>query len=173
MKATPNVIPVIQGGFAVSADPNDVMSTVLGSCVAVCLFDPVKAVGGMNHFLLATASHADSNDLKYGINAMELLINRLINAGAQRENLKAKIFGGARMTDHAGDIGQGNATFAENFLKRENIPCVSASVGGEKARRVQFFPTTGTARQMQITGTTPQVASSPYSQRTEPNITLF
>lgn len=166
-------ITVIQGDYAVSADPNVMMSTVLGSCVAVCLFDPKAGVGGMNHFLLATYGATESDDLKYGVNAMELLINRVLNAGGQRSHLQAKLFGGARMTEHARDIGATNATFALDFLARESIACLSQSLGGVSARRIQFIPSTGAARQMQVSGALPDVApvKPPPPQHTD--ITLF
>ena len=173
MNGASKTISVIQGDYAVSADPEVIMSTVLGSCVAVCLYDPVKGVGGMNHFLLATAQDANTRDLKYGINAMELLINQMLRAGAVRENLHAKLFGGARMTDHARDIGKGNALFAEDFLQKEGIRCISASLGGDMARRVQFIPTTGAARQMQIAGAAPEERTPPHAPTLAPDITLF
>lgn len=165
-------ITVVQGDYAVSADPQVYMSTVLGSCVAVCLFDPTARVGGMNHFLLVGETRNDAADLKYGVNAMELLINKVLRAGGQRHALKAKLFGGARMTDHARDIGSSNAKFALEFLQREGIPCIAQSLGGDKARRVQFTPTSGAARQMQISGPdpieTPRPAPAPATE-----ITLF
>ncbi len=167
------MITVVQGDYAVSADPSAVMSTVLGSCVAMCLYDAVNRVGGMNHFLLATSSQAESDDLKYGINAIELLINRLLKSGAARCHLQAKLFGGARMTDHARDIGAGNAAFAKEFLEREGIVCVSSSLGGEQARRVQFVPTTGAARQLQITGMALDEKARPRPARKSQDITLF
>lgn len=166
-------VTVVQGDYAVSSDPDVVLSTVLGSCVAVCLFDLQAQVGGMNHFLLAGGGTTDSDDLKYGVNAMELLINRLLRAGADRRMLQAKLFGGARMTVHARDIGQSNAVFALDFLAREGISCLSQSLGGDKARRVQFTPTTGAARQLQIAGTPPEIAPAPQRTRLEPAITLF
>lgn len=173
MNGATKTVSVIQGDYAVSADPAVMMSTVLGSCIAVCLYDPVKGIGGMNHFLLAVAQDAQTRDLKYGINAMELLINRMLRAGAVRDNLQAKLFGGARMTNHAKDIGKGNAKFAEDFLQKEGINCVSASLGGEKARRIQFIPTTGAARQMQITGPAPsERVPTPVAARAT-DITLF
>jgi chemotaxis protein CheD len=168
-----NMITVVQGEYAVSTDPTAVMSTVLGSCVAMCLFDPVNRVGGMNHFLLATSSQAGSDDMKYGINAIELLINRLLQSGGERGNLQAKLFGGARMTDHASDIGAGNAAFAKEFLEKEGIVCLSSSLGGTKARRVQFSPTTGAARQLQIAGVTTDEFVLPRPPRTAPEIILF
>ncbi len=166
-------ITIVQGDYAVSTDPEAVMTTVLGSCVAVCLFDPRNAVGGMNHFLLATVAEGQSDDLKYGVNAMELLINRMLGAGAQRANLQAKLFGGARMTDHSGGIGTKNAAFAQEFLEKEGIPEVSSSLGGDKARRVQFIPTTGAARQMQVAGDMPDETRIARPVRQAPDITLF
>ncbi len=166
------IVTVVQGDFAVSNDANVVMSTILGSCVAVCVFDPQAKVGGMNHFLLASDGGANTADLKYGVNAMELLINKILRAGGDRRRLQAKIFGGARMTMHARDIGESNGTFALSFLEREGIPCLSQSLGGTMARRVQFTPTTGAARQMQITGSPPP-ESAIARPKPAADITLF
>jgi len=149
------------------------MSTVLGSCVAVCLFDTKAGVGGMNHFLLVGTKKAGGDDLKYGVNAMELLINHLLRIGAQRHALTAKLFGGARMTDHSRDIGQSNATFARDFLQQEGIQCLSESLGGDKARRLRFTPTTGAARQMQISGPAPEVVPVKRMKQIPADITLF
>ena len=167
------MITVVQGDYAVSADPQVVLSTVLGSCVAVCLFDAKSGVGGMNHFLLAGSGGNKSADLKYGVNAMELLINRVLQGGGQRANLQAKLFGGARMTDHSRDIGRSNADFALEFLNREGIACVSQSLGGDKARRVQFTPTTGAARQLQIAGPDPNTIPVKRAAPPANDITLF
>ncbi len=170
--ATQQTVTVVQGDFVVSADPAVILSTILGSCVAVCLFDPTAKVGGMNHFLLATGGDLDPADMKYGINAMELLINNLLRAGGDRRRLQAKAFGGARMTSHARDIGQSNAMFAMDFLEREGIPCLSNSLGGIMARRVQFTPATGAARQMQIAGS-PQIETVMTRKKPVADITLF
>ena len=166
-------VTIVQGDYSVSSDPAVVMSTVLGSCIAVCLYDPFARIGGMNHFLLASAGEAKSDDLKYGVNAMELLINRVLRAGGDRTKLQAKVFGGARMTQHARDIGRTNAEFALEFLDREGIPCVSQSIGGDLARRVQFTPATGAARQLQIAGAGQVI--EPVQRRVAPasEITLF
>ncbi|MEJ8561285.1 chemotaxis protein CheD [Yoonia sp. GPGPB17] len=172
MSSRETVITIVQGDFAVSTNPDVIMSTVLGSCVAVCLYDPDAGVGGMNHFLLAGTGGQRGRDLRYGVNAMELLINRLLRAGAERHKLRAKLFGGARMTTHARDIGPSNANFAEEFLKQEGIPCISQSLGGEQARRVQFTPTTGAARQLQISGDGPEIIPT-KKVPPPPDITLF
>lgn len=173
MNTPDKTITIIQGDFAVSGDPAVVMSTVLGSCVAVCLYDPDAGVGGMNHFLLAGNGDARSDDMRYGVNAMELLINQLLRAGAARDRLSAKLFGGARMTTHARDIGLSNATFAQTFLKDEGIPCVSQSLGGAQARRVQFKPVSGAARQLQIAGTAPDLLIERKPKPPASEITLF
>lgn len=166
-------ITIVQGDYAVSSDPAVIMSTVLGSCIAVCLFDPRARVGGMNHFLLAGDGQARGDDLKYGVNAMELLINKVLRAGGERRALQAKLFGGARMTDHARDIGQSNALFALEFLDREGIPCISQSLGGQKARRIQFTPSTGAARQLQVSGPAPDLSPLPAVLPPPAPITLF
>ncbi len=166
-------VTVVQGEFVVSVDPMVRLSTVLGSCVSVCLFDPTARIGGMNHFLLATHQTGAQDDLKYGVNAMELLINRLLQSGADRKRLVAKVFGGARMTAHARDIGASNVAFALAFLEREQIACLAKSVGGTAARRVQFIPTTGAARQMQVTDIQADPVATAMPPAPTPGITLF
>lgn len=169
----PQTVTVVQGDYFVTSDPNITITTVLGSCVAVCLYDTTAGVGGMNHFLLANQETASSKDLKYGVNAMELLINRVLQAGAERACLEAKLFGGARITDHSRDIGGSNANFAIQFLEREGITCVSQSLRGTKARRVRFYPTTGAAKQLLIANA-PQIVEVAQPQRKKgDDITLF
>ncbi|MEM9170299.1 MAG: chemotaxis protein CheD [Pseudomonadota bacterium] len=143
-------VHVIQGEFNVSGDPQVVLSTVLGSCVAVCMRDPVRKIGGMNHFLLPYAKERGGDSKKYGAFAMELLINKLLRGGAQRDRLEAKVFGGACITEGLGDIGGSNVEFARRFLTTESVPIVSESVGGVSARRVKFWPVDGRARQLLI-----------------------
>jgi chemotaxis protein CheD len=140
------IVPVVQGEFQVSNDSGVVLSTVLGSCVSVCLFDDRAKIGGMNHYLLAEGDLSESGNLKYGAYAMELLINSLLKKGAARANLSAKIFGGARMSGRFATIGPRNAEFAVSFLKGEGFPVLSQDTGGQSARRLNFHPTTGQAR---------------------------
>lgn len=173
MNSQSEMVTVVQGEFAVSHNPATVFSTILGSCVSVCLYDQSQRVGGMNHFLLAMSQGNGGSDLKYGVNAMELLINRLIKEGASRFNLEAKVFGGARMTAHSRDIGASNAAFALEFMDREGIPVRAQSVGGDRARRVQFVPTTGAARQIRFDGKISEVATRPQQQAPASNVTLF
>jgi chemotaxis protein CheD len=139
---------VIRGEHFVSSDPAVVLVTVLGSCVAACIRDPVAGVGGMNHFLLPGASENRRVGISHGVHAMELLVNDLLRHGARRDRLEAKVFGGARMVDGLTDVGAQNASFAERFLKDEGIPHVGGSLRGEHARRVQFWPASGRGRQL-------------------------
>lgn len=146
---------VIQGEWKVSRDPNVVLCTVLGSCVAACLRDPVAGVGGMNHFLLpgSVETLAQGGDVsRYGVHLMELLINGLLKEGARRDRLEAKVFGGAKTIASFSNIGQQNVDFAMKFLKDEGINVVSSSTGGEVGRKVEFWPVSGRARQYALTG---------------------
>jgi len=142
------LLHVVQGEYHVTREPGVVLTTILGSCVATCLWDPVAAVGGMNHFLLPGDDSNHGNEVRYGVNAMELLINGLLAQGAVRGRLQAKLFGGAQVVAGLGDIGGKNAAFAQKFLATEGIPCVASSLRGEQARRVRFWPTTGRAGQL-------------------------
>lgn len=139
---------VIQGEQAISDEAEVMITTVLGSCVAACLFDPERQIGGMNHFLLADGSGAQDGDMRYASASMERLVNGLMKKGADRSRLRAKIFGGARMMAGLPDIGRRNGEAAIAFLASERIPCISMSLGGTQARRIRFWPATGRAQQL-------------------------
>ena len=130
------------------------LTTVLGSCVAACLWDASAGVGGMNHFLLPHGRVGERTDiLRYGVHAMELLVNALLNAGARRSALEAKLFGGAHLTGGFSVAGRLNAEFATDFLDREGIAYRGGSMGGYAARRVEFWAVTGRARQRLVDDT--------------------
>ncbi|HBQ36838.1 MAG TPA: chemotaxis protein CheD [Rhodobacteraceae bacterium] len=137
---------ITQGEFAVGSSEDLVITTILGSCVSACLWDPVAHVGGMNHILLPDLPDS-IGCLGSGVNAMELLINAIIKNGGMKSRLKAKIFGGSKMVSRLSDVGQRNAEFVLNFLVDERIDCLAHSLGGEQARRIQFWPFSGRARQ--------------------------
>ena len=147
---SPGVIKlhVVQGEHRVSSDPDVSLLTILGSCVAACLYDPLRGVGGMNHFLLADGDGEEA--MRYGAYAMEVLINDLLKLGASRERLQAKLFGGAKIMERLNDIGAENVLFARRFLATEGIPVVGESLGGRRARRVEFWPVGGRARQREV-----------------------
>lgn len=157
-RQTFNIIHVVQGDFAVSDRPDTVLTTILGSCVATCLSDPVAGIGGMNHFLLPDGNPNDRQRYRYGSYAMELLINGLLKAGARKDRLVAKLFGGAAMNDGFGKIGIANGEFALKFLAIEGIPCLAQSLGGVHARRIRFTPATAYAQQMIVQ---PETVSRP------------
>ena len=142
-------VNILQGEQFVSDDGELMICTLLGSCVAACLRDPVARIGGMNHFLLPPrCSGADADGLRFGVHAMELLVNALLSAGARRDRLEAKLFGGAHMLDGLADVGRQNSDFALAFLKAEGVRYLGGSLGGAAARRVQFWPACGRARQL-------------------------
>ncbi len=135
------------GDTYVSSDPDEVLTTILGSCIATCIRDPVAGVGGMNHFLLPDGNAGDREARCYGVNAMELLINDILKHGGDRRRLEAKLFGGGNVVSALTDVGSRNCAFAKQFLNDEGIPIVGGDMGGAVARRIQYMPVTGRARQ--------------------------
>ena len=138
--ATGKIKRIVIGDVCSSNTPQRI-STVLGSCVAVCLHDPVARIGGMNHFALPSASDSTRAAASFGVHAMELLINQLMVRGADRGRLQAKVFGGADVINaDQGDqgIGRRNAEFIREFLSTEGIPMVSEYLGGERGMQVLF-----------------------------------
>lgn len=145
LTAGERALNIIQGEHAISRDENVVITTILGSCVSACLFDPVLRIGGANHFLLPDAG-TDPAEHRYATAAMEALVRSLLRAGADRGRLEAKLFGGAWRMANLPDIGRRNALAAADFLRKEGIPVVSSDLGGTQARGLRFWPATGHAR---------------------------
>jgi chemotaxis protein CheD len=145
-------VHVIQGEYCVTEDPSVMLTTILGSCVAACMRDPQAQVGGMNHFLLpGTDDRSQNREAEsYGVHLMELLVNDLLRHGARRERLEAKLFGGSATMQGLTDVGALNGRFAERFLRHEGITYVGGSLGGDRGRRIQFWPTSGRARQVAL-----------------------
>lgn len=148
--ATRNRVTIIQGEFKVLSQPDTVISTLLGSCIAVCLHDAAARVGGMNHFLLGEPSpdhRVSEADLqRYGVHAMELLINGMMKAGAERPRLRAHLYGGANIIAGLGGIGTANAAFAVRFLQTEAIAIGHNDTGGTRPRKIEFRPYDGKIR---------------------------
>ncbi len=138
---------ILPGGWAVEKERP--IATLLGSCVAVCLHDPVLKIGGMNHFMLPSgkpSGNGEQDALLRGDYAMEVLVNALLNRGAQKKRLVAKAFGGGRViaSIHTA-IGENNIRFTQEWLEREKIPLLSHDFGGSWPRKVLFEPDSGTA----------------------------
>jgi chemotaxis protein CheD len=126
-----------------------VLVTVLGSCVAACIRDKTNGIGGMNHFMLPKSTHEKagwvSASARYGAYAMEVMINQILKQGAKRENLEAKVFGGGAVIKNmnAMNVGDDNAKFALEYLRKERIPVIAEDLLGVLPRKVYFFPATG------------------------------
>ncbi|WP_420426247.1 chemoreceptor glutamine deamidase CheD [Algiphilus sp.] len=123
-----------------------VLATTLGSCVAACIYEEGDSgIGGMNHFLLPNGDQASG---RYGVYAMELLINDVLKLGARRDRLRAKVFGGGAVLAAVTsiDVGRQNATFVKRFLATEGIPITGEDLMGPHPRKVLFFPATSEAR---------------------------
>lgn len=135
------------GGWAVERQRP--ISTLLGSCVAVCIYDPVLRMGGINHFMLPSrlhSSNADTDIVLSGDYAMEILLNALLGKGARKERLIAKAFGGGTIvTSIQMAIGERNTAFAKEWLAREGIPLAASDFRGPWSRKVIFVPSTGEA----------------------------
>ncbi|WP_456388872.1 chemotaxis protein CheD [Profundibacter sp.] len=138
---------ITQGEFATASDEDSMITTILGSCVSACLWDPIAGVGGMNHILLPYETNGSGDTIGSRVNAMELLINAIIKKGGMKHRLEAKVFGGGKMISRFSDVGMKNGEFVISFLAAEGISCQSQSLGGEQARRIQFWPYSGRARQ--------------------------
>ena len=129
----------------------------------------------MNHFLLAGdgALRCDGAAERYGVYLMEVLVNGLLERGARRERLLGKLFGGACTGLSRGEIGTANGAFAKRFLAMENIPLVSASLGGNKVRRVEFWPVGGRARQLYINLPDPAPLPAPAKAAAHGEVEFF
>ncbi len=171
------------GGVFASVAPY-VVRTVLGSCIAVCLRDPVTKVGGMNHFMLPAGAANSLIPTSFGVHAMELLINRCMGLGADRNRLEAKVFGGGhvlRIKESDDNVPAVNIKFAREFLCTEGIPIVSQDLGGYSAREVYFFTDSGRTvlRRLPATGVSEVIPTQvlpkqrPAATPTDDNVTLF
>lgn len=141
------MVKIFPGEFYVAARSDDILVTVLGSCVAACIRDPIAGIGGMNHFMLphhkSGAWGVDSQSTRFGNFAMEKLINELIKAGCARERMEVKVFGGGNVTDTSNAIGSDNAAFVLRYLDAEGLRCAAQDLGGTLPRRIHYSPLTG------------------------------
>ncbi len=138
---------LMAGEYLATQEPDVVLTTLLGSCVAVCLIDDLSGVIGMNHFMLpgrfAHHHSAPVNDAKYGTCAIDLLVKDMVKAGARRNNLKAKVFGGGRIVEHFSmDIASSNTDFTKIYLENLAIPIIAEDLGGSWGRKLFFFSQT-------------------------------
>ena len=140
---------ILPGEFYVT-DSGEMITTVLGSCVAACVRDKVYGVGGMNHFMLPDGGGRSDGECatsaaRYGSYAMETLINEIIKHGGMRRNLECKLFGGGQVLANMTDVGKRNIAFVRQYVLDENIAVVAEDLGDIYPRRVVFFPNSGKA----------------------------
>jgi len=161
------IAKLLPGDFYVTTY-DEVLDTVLGSCVSACIRNAKLGIGGMNHFMLPRPSgnghdtweSAAGRATRYGSASMEQLINRILKAGGTRADLEVKIFGGGRVLKTLTDVGDHNVTFVREFLKQEGLRVTSEDVGDTCPRHVQYFPLTGRVRVRHLTSShTRDVAS--------------
>lgn len=138
-----NVIKVFSGDCYVSNKPDQMMVTVLGSCIAACIRDPLLRIGGMNHFLLPDGRNASDAPLRYGAYSMEKLINDILKMGGQKSRLEVKVFGGGNVIESSAMIGDKNVNFIRKYLKQEEIKISQEDLGGTSPRRIHYFTDTG------------------------------
>ena len=150
-------VKVFPGEHHVTQLDDEMLVTVLGSCVAACIRDPFAGVGGMNHFMLPEAGYSTnsswdvvSSGMRYGNEAMERLINDILVRGGRRERLEIKVFGGGNVMNASSNIGHRNADFVEDYLAAEGLPIAAAHLRGNLARRVHYFPATGKAMVLEL-----------------------
>lgn len=147
-------IKIGPGEHYVTREKNEAIVTVLGSCVAACIRDPVAGVGGMNHFMLPESATGRwggaSANMRYGNFAMEVLINDILRHGGRRSRMEIKLFGGATMIAAGSMIGPQNANFVEAYLKAEKMPVAAHHLRGCHARRVEYEPLDGRVRLLEM-----------------------
>ena len=146
------IAKILPGEYYVTRS-EEVITTVLGSCISACIRDPSARVGGMNHFMLPEdSSSGDGNRwldpvaglaTRYGTHAMESLINELMKLGGTRSRFEIKLFGAGRILASVTDVGARNIEFVHNFLKTEGLRTLAEDLGDIFPRRVAYFPTTG------------------------------
>jgi chemotaxis protein CheD len=151
-----NLMPaakILPGQYYVTRH-NEIITTVLGSCVSACIRDRILGIGGMNHFMLPISDDgawigADdpvSTAMRYGNHAMEMMINDILSHGGCRKNLEIKVFGGAQIMETVIDIGGQNIKFIHQYLKNEGLLLLKEDVGDIYPRKILFFPATGRVR---------------------------
>ena len=152
------VAKILPGEFYVTNE-DELITTVLGSCISACIRDRVSGVGGMNHFMLPETSKEKlqngneavvGNAMRYGNYAMEHLINTILEHGGKRKNLEVKLFGGGKVIPTMGTVGEKNVEFALEYVDAEGLTLLSQDLGDNYPRNVQYFPKTGKVRMKKV-----------------------
>lgn len=150
-----DAVKILPGEYFATSDDTMIV-TVLGSCVSVCLRDPGRGIGGMNHFLLpndgSDGGSLVSESARYGVFAMEILVNHVLKLGGRRAFLEAKVFGGGNVLRGltSNNVGERNAEFVMDYLQTEHIPVLASDLLDQYPRKVYFFPDTGKVKVRKI-----------------------
>jgi chemotaxis protein CheD len=148
------VAKILPGEYYVTYQ-NEILMTVVGSCVSACIRDSIYGIGGMNHFLLPAHTPSTygkwertsvSAACRYGNFAMENMINEILKHGGQRQNLEVKLFGGGRIVANMSNIGQQNIDFVKNYIRMEGLTLLAEDLGDIYPRKIVFFPSNGRVR---------------------------
>jgi chemotaxis protein CheD len=164
-------VKVFPGEHYVTEKTDEMLVTILGSCVTACIRDPLTGVGGMNHFMLPEAGGSGwdstagsgwdtaSASMRYGNVAMERLINDILARGGARQRLEIKVFGGGNVMKGTTNIGHRNAEFVEQYLLAENLAISAHHLRGHLPRRVHYFPSTGKVMLLELQRTEQEVVA--------------
>lgn len=139
------LVKLFSGDCYATSARDEMLVTILGSCIAACIRDPLAGVGGMNHFLLPGDGDGEisGKEERYGAFAMEKLINDIIKMGGIKARLEVKVFGGGNVIRNSAQIGSRNAAFIRHFLEREGLQLAAADLEGDLPRRIHYIPSTG------------------------------
>ena len=152
------VAKILPGELYVTKE-NELIATVLGSCISACIWDERLGIGGMNHFMLPIKRDLHGKDgwqfdasytCRYGHWAMEYLINEILKNGGKKEHLVAKVFGGGKIVPNMSDVGESNIQFVRQYLRQEEIPVIAHDVGGPWPRKILFHPNSGIAKMKRL-----------------------
>jgi len=144
---------ILPGEFYVTSN-NEVITTILGSCISACIRDPKAGIGGMNHFMLPISNSANKVQLadaaRYGNFAMEQMINDILRNGGSRNNLELKVFGGGRVMRGVTDVGKKNILFIEEYIELEGLRLLAEDVGGNYPRKIMYHPKSGKVKMKKL-----------------------
>ena len=148
------VVKVLPGGHYVTGRADEMLATILGSCVSACIRDAELGLGGMNHFMLPASADGAWGmvlaQMRYGNFAMEALINDIIARGGRRERLEIKVFGGANLGGGPASVGDRNAAFVEQFLRSQGLHIAASHLRGDCPRRIHYRPSNGVVKMLEL-----------------------
>lgn len=146
-KSKKRVVGISLGGIYMTEE-DEIITTVLGSCISVCARDVMTGIAGMNHFMIpgnkADIRNSSGHALfQYGLYSMDYMLNKILHLGGSKKHIEIKIFGGGAMISADGDVGKNNIRFVKNYINLKGFKLVSEDVGGSHPRKINYIPRTG------------------------------